>query len=192
MIKRSVPIKESGYYLSAWGNENIIKNHIAYFEKKLVEEVTALKNMEIEISSAHYPNFAAWIRFYSELICNSLYWKLFRYEGNWENIQKLSFGEARDMMIERIEKETALLAAHIEKNDLMSMTEAINLVLNLRHSFQRGGLPNLMRSLWYKSSEEKFIRMLSPRNYKETKEIFAKAEKLIKLLPQPTIAISER
>lgn len=191
MIKRKVPINESGYYLSAWGNENIVKNYIAYFEKKLIKEVSAFKNMGIEISSAHYPNFAAWIRFYSGLISNSLHWKLFRYEGNWENIQKLSFGEARDMMIERIEKETEPLADKMNQSELTTMKEAINLVLNLRHSFEHGGLPNLMRSLRYKSSEDKFIRMLNPKNYKETKEIFVKAEKLIKLLPQSTIVITE-
>jgi len=191
VIKRKVPIKESGYYFSALGNETIIRNHIAYFEKMLVEEVSGLKDMGIEISFAYYPNFAAWIRFYSELVSNSLYWRLFRYEGDWEPIRDLSFGKVRDMMVERIKKETVLLAARIDQNELASMKEAINLILNLRHSFQHGGVPNLMRDLWYESSEEKLVRMLNPKNYKETKEIFAKAEKLIKLMPQPTIVITE-
>jgi len=187
MKNRKVSINESWDYLSAWGNENIIKNYVAYFEKKMENELQELENLGYEISSAYYPNFAAWIRFYTELICNSLYWKLLRYEGDWENIQNFPFGKVRDMMIERIEKETETVAEKMNKSELMMMKEAINFVLNLRHSFQHGGLPNLMRDLWYKSDEEKFYRILKPKNIKETKEIFLKAEELIKLLPQPTI-----
>jgi len=43
-----------------------------------------LKMLGKNESSAYYPNFAAWTRFYSEPICNSLHWKLFRYEGDWD------------------------------------------------------------------------------------------------------------
>ncbi|MGB7296676.1 MAG: hypothetical protein WBC70_13915 [Candidatus Aminicenantales bacterium] len=70
------------------------------------------------------------------------------------------------------------------------MKESINLILNLRHSFQHGGLPNLMRDLWYGCDLEKFERMLDPNNYKETKKIFQEAEKLLSLLPKPSIVIS--
>jgi len=192
VIKRKVPIKESSYCLSAWVNEHIIRNHIAYFEKMPVEEVSGLKNREIEISFAYYPNFAAWIRFCSKLVSNSLFWKLFRYKGDSNQIRDLSLGKVRDMMIERIKNETVLLAARIDQNELASMKEAINLILNLRHSFQHGGVPNLMRDLWYESREEKLVRMLNPKNYKETKEIFVKAEKLIKLFLQPPIIITEK
>jgi hypothetical protein len=187
IMERKVSDYESGYYLSAWGNENIIKNYIAHFEKKMIAEINEVQELEYDISSANFPNFAAWIRFYTELICNSLHWRLFRFKGDWKKIQNLSFGKARDMIIERIERETELRADRIEKNELETMKDAINLVLNLRHSFQHGGLPNLMRDLWYKSNEEKLIRILRPKNYKETKEIFLKAEALIKLLPQPII-----
>lgn len=186
-MERKVSDYESGYYLSAWGNENIIKNYIAHFEKKMIAEINEVQELEYDISSANFPNFAAWIRFYTELICNSLHWRLFRFKGDWKKIQNLSFGKARDMIIERIERETELRADRIEKNELETMKDAINLVLNLRHSFQHGGLPNFLRNLWYKSNEEKLIRMLRPKNYKETKEIFLKAEALIKLLPQPII-----
>jgi len=193
MKDRKVSINESWDYLSAWGNENIIKNYVAYFEKKMDSEINEFQDLEYDISSANFPNFAAWIRFYTELICNSLHWRLFRYEGDWKKIQNLSFGKARDVIIEGIERETELRVDRIEKNELEMMKDAINLVLNLRHSFQHGGLPNLLRDLWYKSNEQKLIRMLRPKNYKETKEIFLKAEALIKLLPQPIIRFkSER
>jgi len=185
--ERKVSLNEARYYLSAWGNENIIRNYVVYFEKKMDSEINEFHDLEYDISSASFPNFAAWIRFYTELICNSLHWRLFRIEGDWKKIQNLPFGKARDMIIERIERETELRADRIEKNKLETMKDAVNLVLNLRHSFQHGGLPNLMRDLWYKSNEEKLIRILRPKNYKETKEIFLKAEALIKLLPQPII-----
>jgi len=45
MIKRKVPINEVGYYLSAWGNENVIRNYVAYFEKRLENEITKIKNV---------------------------------------------------------------------------------------------------------------------------------------------------
>jgi len=191
-MERKVSDYESGYYLSAWGNENIIQNYIAYFEKKMIAEINEVQELEYDISSANFPNFAAWIRFYTELICNSLHWRLFRIEGDWKKIQNIPFGKARDIIIERIERETELRADRIEISKLETMKDAVNLVLNLRHSFQHGGLPNLMRDLWYKSNEEKLIRVLRPKNYKETKEIFLKAEALIKLLPQPIIRFKSK
>jgi hypothetical protein len=187
MKNRKASINNSRYYLSAWGNENIIMNYIAYFEKKLEKEVLELKNMRIGISSAHYPNFAAWIRFYTELICNSLYWKLFRYEGDWEKISKKRFIDIRDIIVEKIEKEAAFLSQKTDKVEINRMKKSINLILNLRHSFQHGGLPNLMRKLWPDIDQEEFISMLNPNKYKETKEIYLDAEKLLHLLPQPTI-----
>lgn len=189
--KTKISDNDARSHFSAWGNENIIRNYVAYFEKRMESEIAELDRIEYDISSAYYPNFAAWIRLYSELICNSLYWKLFRYEGDWGKIQWLPFRKARNIIVERIEKETTILATKINRDDLTSMIEDINLVLNLRHSFQHGGLPNPMRDLWYGSDEEKFIRMLNPKNHKETKEIFVRAEKLIKLLPQLTIIITE-
>jgi hypothetical protein len=179
IMERKVSDYESGYYLSAWGNENIIQNYIAYFEKKMIAEINEVQELEYDISSANFPNFAAWIRFYTELICNSLHWRLFLIEGDWKKIQNIPFGKARNIIIERIERETELRADRIEINKLETMKDAVNLVLNLRHSFQHGGLPNLMRDLWYKSNEEKLIRILRPKNYKETKEIFLKAEQII-------------
>ena len=103
---RKESIKKSGSYISAWGNENIIRNHIAYFENKLEAEVSPFKKIEFQITSAHYPYFAAWIRLYTELICNALYWRLLRAEGDWEKIEKLGFGKIRDIIVGRIEEET--------------------------------------------------------------------------------------
>ena len=187
MKKRRVSFNDFKQYHSAWGNENIIRNYIKHFEKKLEEEVSTFKKVKIQVSSVNYPNFAAWIRFYTEFICNSLYWKLFRYEGDWKKINEYGFGKVKEMIMERIKKQIAPHSLIKTKSKMKKMENAINLILNLRHSFQHGGLPNVMRELWYDSNEEEFTEMLNPNNYKETKTIFTCAENFIKLLPQPTI-----
>jgi len=187
MRDRKESIKESREYIYALGNENIIRNYIKYFEKKLEAEVSSLKEIKIPVSSVNYPNFAAWIRFYTELICNSLYWRLFRYEGDWKKINEYGYGTVRKMIIERIKKEITTHSLIKTNAELKKMKKAINLVLNLRHSFQHGGLPNTMRELWYGSNKKDFIEMLNPNNYKKTKKTFSYAEDFIKLLPQPTI-----
>jgi hypothetical protein len=154
-------------------------------------EVKKLQNVERDVSSALCPYFAAWIRFYTELICNSLYWKMYRYDGNWEEVSRIGFGNLRNNIIEKLEQEFDSSPQEIPDNDIEKMKEAISLILNLRHSFQHGGLPNLMRNLWYGSDEGKFYSMLNPENHKETKEIFLTAEKLLRFLPQPTIIFKE-
>lgn len=185
--KRKVSIKESGLYISAWGNENIIRNHIAYFENKLEAEVSRFKGIEFSISLAHFPNFAAWIRLYTELICNGLYWRLFRTKGGWKRIDELRYWQIRDEIANRIEEEIKQNSIKISKYKFNNMKKAINLVLNLRHSFQHWGLPNPMRRLSYGSDEKTFIGMLDPMNYKKTKKIFSSAYDLIELLPNPSI-----
>lgn len=187
MRERKESVKDFGQYISAWGNENIIRNYIKHFEKRLEEEVSPLKKIKIQVSLVNYPNFAAWIRFYTELICNSLYWRLFRYEGDWKKINEYGFGKMKKRIIERIEKEINSHSLIKTKAKIKEMNKAVNLVLNLRHSFQHGGLPNPMRELWYGSDEKDFTGMLNPNNYKKTKKIFDCAEDFIKLLTQPTI-----
>lgn len=187
MEARKVSVSEFSKYFSFFGNKNIIENHISYFEKKLKEELDQYKDIEMEISLAHYPNFAAWIRLYSELICNSLYWSLFRYEGDWQKINEMSYGETRNYIIEKIKRETRLSPRKITENEIAEMKKSINLVINLRHSFQHWGVPNIVRALRYGSSLEEIASMLNPKNYEKTRKIFENAEALIKLLPQPTI-----
>lgn len=157
------------------GNENIILNHIAYFEKKLDAEVSPFRKIKLPISLAHFPNFAVWIRLYTELICNGLYWRLFRTDGDWEKIEELGYSKIKDIIDYRIEKEIEQNSIKIPKCEFKDMKKAVNLVLNLRHSFQHGGLPNPMRRLWYGSDEKTFKEMLDPMNYKKTMKIFSYA-----------------
>jgi len=187
MIKRKVSINGAGYYLSAFGNENILRNYIGYFEEKMKKEVSVFKNINIEISSARYPNFAAWIRLYTELICNSLYWRLFRYEGECENVISMKFKDLRKRIFEKIDEHAETLSSKPTQKEMNNMKKSIDLIINLRHSFQHGGLPNLMRDLNYGVSEEELASMLNPNNFRDTKKIFLNAEKLLKILPQHII-----
>jgi len=88
MGERKVEIKEGSNYLGALYNEVHLKNHIAYFEKRLEKEIEPYKRIDISISS-HCHNFSAWIRLYTELICNKLAWSLYRAIGDWEKISNL-------------------------------------------------------------------------------------------------------
>jgi len=124
MGNRKVLLEEGWQYISAWGNENILKNHIAYFEKNLKEEISAYKNEAIRVSLAHYPNFAAWIRLYSELICNSLYWRLLRAEGDWTKFEHMGFGHAKNMLFKKIDKIKVSFLKNINGYELDRMKES--------------------------------------------------------------------
>ena len=187
IMERKVSLNEARYYLSAWGNENIIRNYVAYFEKKLEDEVAKFKNVGMNVSSAYYPNFAAWIRFYTELTCNSLYWRLFRYEGECKNVISMRFKDLRKSIFEKIDEYAETLSNKLTQKEMNNMKKSIDLIINLRHSFQHGGLPNLMRDLNYGVSEKELASMLNPNKYRDTKEIYLNAEKLLKILPQRTV-----
>lgn len=192
---RKVSIIEGRRYLGAWGNENILKNHVCYFEKRAKEEIDNNKtDAKKEISLSEFPNFAVWLRLYSEFISNALYWRLFRHGGDKEIFKpgKSGFRPIRDMVIKKIEQNNEGANASISKEELGQMKKSINLVLNLRHSFQHGGLPNLLRELSDDCEETEFYDMLYPNNFPETKKIFKHAEALVKLLPQPAVVCSSK
>jgi len=193
---RKVSIIEGRRYLGAWGNENILKNHVCYFEKRAKEEIDNNRTgAGKEVSLSEYPNFAVWLRLYSEFISNALYWKLFRHEGDEEIFKpgrKSGFRLIRDSAIKKIEQNNKGANSSISKEELGQMKKSINLVLNLRHSFQHGGLPNLLRELSDDCEESEFYNMLIPNNFPETKKIFNQAEALVKLLPQPAIVCSSK
>lgn len=191
---RKVSIREGRRYLAAWGNENILKNHVCYFEKQAIKEIEVNRTgAGKDVSLSEYPNFAVWLRLYSELICNSLYWRLFRHQGDKEIFKpgrKYGFQSIRESVIKRIEINNKTAAVPISKEEMGQMKKSINLVLNLRHSFQHGGLPNLLRDLSDDCEEADFYNMLIPNDFPETKKIFKLAEALVNFLPQSTIICS--
>jgi len=182
MSERKVGIKEGSNYLNAFGNENHLKNHIAYFEKKLEKEIEPYKRIQINILS-HCHNFSAWIRLYTELICNKLVWSLYRAIGDWENISNLNFRE----LSESIKKEVNKLKNKPTGHRLENMIKALNYVIELRNSFQHGGMPNPMPRKRSKIDKMFLIKMVDPRHYERTKIIFSFANELLEFLPKTVI-----
>lgn len=184
MGERKVKIKEGSNYLGALYNEVHLKNHIAYFEKRLEKEIEPYKRIDISISS-HCHNFSAWIRLYTELICNKLAWSLYRAIGDWEKISNLSFGELR----QSVEQEVKQAKSIPTKHRLQNMIKALHYVIELRHSFQHGGMPNPMPRKRRKIDEILLLKMADPRHYKRTKIIFSWANELLELLPKTVIRV---
>ncbi len=189
---RSVSCEEAGQYISAFGNENILKNLVCYFEKRAQEEISNSIGTETEHSMSIFPNFAVWLRLYAELITNNLVWKLFRYEGNEEILRpgkSSKFSVMKDTALNIIKDQICTAQIIIAIEELNLMKKSLNLVINLRHSFQHGGLPNRMRDLSDECDEKEFYNMLVPHNFMDTKKIFESAESLMKLVPQPIITV---
>ena len=91
MEKRKEHVKKFEDYISALGNENIVRNHIAYFEKKIEDEISSFKEIKFQVLLSQFPNFAAWIRFYTEFISNKFFWRLFRTRGDWRKIDRIRY-----------------------------------------------------------------------------------------------------
>jgi hypothetical protein len=184
MGERKVEIKEGLNYLGALYNEVHLKNHIAYFEKRLEKEIEPYKRIKISISS-HCHNFSAWIRLNTELICNKLAWSLYRTIGDWEKISNLGFDELR----KSVEQEVKQAKSIPTKHRLQNMIKALHYVIELRHSFQHGGMPNPMPRKRCKIDEILLLKMADPRHYKRTKIIFSWANELLELLPKTVIRV---
>ena len=184
MGERKVSFEEGGIYLSTWGNPNILRHHIYYFERKIPEEVNKIKMLPTS-SITDCPNFAAWIRLKSELICNLMYYNYHRATGeDWEEIISWGFETVKNKIKEIILNNNNLKESSEYK--FVDMEDAIGMVVQLRHCFQHGGIPNILRKINNKKIES-IKDMLDPRKYKETKLIFKKAELFSKLLPKPSI-----
>ena len=76
----------------------------------------------------------------------------------------------------------------VTKDEFEKLKKALKTVIELRHTLQHSGIPNILREVSFKEiGEEDIAKMIVPQNYKETKEIFSDANKLLELLPKPTI-----
>ena len=178
--------KDAGDYLGGMGNVGYLWSYLNYFEKKLEDEIVPYK--EIDAPAYLYcPNFAAWLRIYTELICNKSLIELHRAEKLREKIKDYRFGSAVKEIIRITGRKIA--ANRIKKNEFEKLKKAIKMVVELRHTLQHGGIPNILRDINFKNDvdEEDINKMMVPQNYKETKKIFYDANRLIELLPRHTI-----
>jgi len=175
-----------GNYFGGMGNVGFLWSYLKYFEKKLEAEIVPYK----KISPPAYlacPNFAAWLRIYTELICNKLLTEIHRADKLQKKINTYQFREMVEKIIRITERKIA--TNKIKKNEFAKLKKAIKMVVELRHTLQHGGIPNILRDIKYKNDidEEDINKMGVPQNYKETKRIFYDANRLIDLLPKPTI-----
>lgn len=186
MEKTKLRESDTRDYLGGMGNVGYLWNYIDYFEKALADEITSKKETE-DPTLLNCPNFAAWLRFYTEVICNKALIELHRAEKLQKRVKKYNFAPAVREIIKVVEDKDD--QTKIDKNEFEKMQKAIKLVVELRHTVQHGGIPNILRDISFKDdiSEEEIEKMMLPQNYKETKIIFNNANILIESLPRPTI-----
>ncbi len=189
MSKVKVGISEAMDYMGGMGNIRNLLCHVEYFEKKLEKEIAPYKDLDLHIHSKFH-NFAAWIRLYTEYICNKALSELHRAEKCPHKINKYKFKEAINKII-NITEEIAY-SKGISKSEFNRMKKAIKIIIELRHSFQHGGLPNILRETMFEDiSKRDVYEMAVAQNYEKIKKIFYSANALIELLPKTTLHIYE-
>jgi len=188
MTKRKLSYLDTGDYMGGKGNVGYLWNYLDYFEKKLEDEIVSYKEIDAP-AHLYCPNFAAWLRIFTELICNKSLIELHRAEELQKEIKCYHFGSAVKKIIEITER--IIATTRIKKNEFERLKKTIKMVVELRHTLQHGGIPNILRDIHFKNDvdEEDINKMMVPQNYKETKKIFYDANRLIELLPSPTFTV---
>jgi hypothetical protein len=175
-------------YIGGSSNISHLWEFIDYFENKLEAEIALYTNW---IFSPYFkcPNFAVWIRLYTELICNKAMIELNRAEKCKRKIKSYKFALTIRDIIQIVEKEVS--SKGVKKDEFERMKKAIKLTVELRHTLQHGGIPNILRDISFKNdvSEEEIKKMMNPNNFRETKKIFYDANLIIEMLPRPTILL---
>ena len=68
------------------------------------------------------------------------------------------------------------------------MAKSLKIVVELRHTLQHGGMPNILRKLKFKDvSLKDLVDMMVPQNYKRTRDIFQSANKLLQMVTDKVI-----
>lgn len=193
MEQRKVSFEEGGIYLSTWGNPNILRHHIYYFEKKIPEEINKIKMLPTP-SITPCPNFAAWIRLKSEFICNRLFFDFSRATG--ENLFQLIKRGKFEQILGKVEtffrNKNLLEKSKINLNELV---KTFAFAIQLRNCIQHGGIPNVIRTIKGKYAKKFSIslnqinELLNPTKYHETKQFFLSAEQFLELLTKTTIIV---
>lgn len=169
--------------LGGFGNTGYLWTYIEYFEKKIPEEVSG-------ISEGHYyphilcPNHAAWLRFYTEVISLKTLHKVFVKRDCDRSIDEIEFTNAVNV-IEKcaldISKGNARLLAKIKIKNLKT-------VIEIRHSIQHGGLPNIHRRIRFTEiKKDELTNIILPLNYLLAKDVFASSNELLESLPKKHI-----
>lgn len=174
--------KGIGYF--AYGNTNIIRNHIVFFEEFVKKEIDKNKNLP-EPSFSEYPYFGVWLRLNVEYIINKLFYDYSRVHGDDipTKINKLGFEKIKNnaYKILQIKKEN-------NKSQIEAYSAAIDIVIELSHCIRHGGIPNISKII--KAASRTIIeKILNPKNYEQTKQIFEDAAKFSELLPKTKLIV---
>jgi len=187
MAEKKLREADASEYLGGAGNIGHLWAFIDYFEKKLDAEIAPYQDW-IYSAYATCPNFAAWIRLYAELICNKAMVELNRAEKCKCEIRSYRYSPVIEEVIRIAEK--GKITNNVDSVTFERRTKAIKLVVELRHTLQHGSIPNILRKIEFEEvCEEEVRKMITPQNYLETKNIFQDANKLIEMLPRPTITV---
>ena len=181
-------------YIFCSGNTAYLSCHLFFYERKLPREIARFIASDYPegggyvFGQCHY--FAAWIRFYPELICNKMFGVLSRYRHFKESISDSSFRKAQKAVREITHPIS--IAKRVEPTEFEEMNRCLSLTIELRHTLQHGGVPNILREMRDPSlSLSDLNKIIDPINYVETKQVFLKADKLISMIPLPIVAIGQ-
>lgn len=123
-----------GNVLGSFGNENIRGQHIAYFEKRLIEE-----NEDTQKDVTLAPNYYAWLCLMSE----HLFWMMrnfcFRQNAFSHDNLVLMYNE----LITRF-CDTCLSLGTFSEKQLQNLFEIAIRLLEIRHAIVHKGFPNLL------------------------------------------------
>jgi len=76
----------------------------------------------------------------------------------------------------------------ISGSEFEHMAKSLKIVVELRHTLQHGGMPNILRKLKFKDvSLKDLVDMMVPQNYKRTRDIFQSANKLLQMVTDKVI-----
>ena len=179
-MNREQQIRKTLRYLAAFGNSNILWGHIRDIESNIL---THEENRKEDIVNA--PHFAAWIRLFCELISNSLFDSYYKMTLD-EKCFTMKFKD----IIKAIRKEHESNPSYLQKRDvsLEEVLEHVRTIIDMRHCFQHGGLPNVARRLLY-TTPEKINELLNPSNFESIRQMFLKALEFTATLPKRSVGL---
>lgn len=177
-----VDVDSAKQIISGSGNIDYLLDFIEYFEKKIPEEIA-------QVEEGYYfpyikcPNFGAWIRIYTEYICNKAIIRLFHaLDCIGKKIKDYGYEEAVQGIMNIL-----------NSDDFENKSLPLRKVIELRHSIQHGGIPNIIRNIGEKSGVSKtdVLNMTMPKNYSITKKTFSDANELISSLPTKSFVFQD-
>lgn len=180
ILERGKQIKKTLKYLAAFGNQNILNGHIKDLEKDILN---LGENGRKDITNT--PHFSAWIRLYCEYFSNSLFHSHYKM-----HLDEAVYNDNFKTIIKKIKKEHERNPDYLKKQRtiLSDIIDDVYTIIELRHCFHHGGLPNLIKKLKH-TRPERIDELLNPINFEKTRRIFKKALVFTLTLPKQSVRL---